>query len=145
MTNPQNEYRGACLCGAVQIKVSGKPVANGYCHCETCRRWHAAPINHWTAWPDDAVSVEAGEALLNSYRLSEHSLRHWCTQCGAGVLNKSNKGLTMVYAVVLENSGLEFSPDMHVNYAARAMDVADDLPKFKDFPQAFGGSGEMAD
>lgn len=28
---------GTCFCGAVEIEVSGEPVAMGYCHCASCR------------------------------------------------------------------------------------------------------------
>jgi hypothetical protein len=37
------DYSGLCFCGAVQFSVSGEPAAMGYCHCDSCRRWSAAP------------------------------------------------------------------------------------------------------
>ena len=37
--------------------------------------------------------------------------------------------------------GLE--PQLHIFYGERVMDVADDLPKFKDLPEPFGGTGEL--
>jgi hypothetical protein len=38
---------------------------------------------------------------------------------------------------------LTFSPGVHVNYAETVLPMRDGLPKFKDFPEGFGGSGEM--
>ena len=38
--------------------------------------------------------------------------------------------------------GLEFKPGLHVNYESTIMPMKDSLPKFKDFPEDFGGSGE---
>jgi hypothetical protein len=38
---------------------------------------------------------------------------------------------------------LAFSPSFHANYAETVLPVCDGLPKLKDFPQEFGGSGEM--
>ena len=32
---------------------------------------------------------------------------------------------------------------MHVNYAETVLPMNDGLPKFRDFPSDFGGSGEM--
>jgi hypothetical protein len=32
---------------------------------------------------------------------------------------------------------------MHAYYKDRLVDMTDDLPKFADFPEAFGGSGKM--
>ena len=49
-------------------------------------------------------------------------------------------GVVDVYAGMLE--GLEFEPALHVNYESTIMPMADGLPKFKDFPSDFGGSGE---
>ena len=50
-------YRGACFCGAVQLEVSGKPEAMGYCHCRSCRSWSGGPVNAFTLWKPEAVRV----------------------------------------------------------------------------------------
>ena len=34
-------------------------------------------------------------------------------------------------------------PGVHVNYAETVLPMRDGLPKLKDFPAEFGGSGEM--
>ena len=34
-----NVHTGRCFCGAVELTVTGEPVAMGYCHCESCRQW----------------------------------------------------------------------------------------------------------
>jgi hypothetical protein len=38
---------------------------------------------------------------------------------------------------------LRFSPAVHINYAEAVLPMRDGLPKFKDFPAEFGGSGEQ--
>ena len=38
---------------------------------------------------------------------------------------------------------LKFSPGVHVNYAETVPPMRDGLPKFKDFPKEFGGSGDL--
>ena len=37
---------------------------------------------------------------------------------------------------------LKFQPGVHVNYQEAVLRVEDGLPKMKDFPKEFGGSGE---
>jgi hypothetical protein len=37
---------------------------------------------------------------------------------------------------------LDFKPAVHVNYAETVLPIRDGLPKLKDFPKEFGGSGE---
>jgi hypothetical protein len=39
--------------------------------------------------------------------------------------------------------GLAFKPRVHINYAETVLPMRDGLPKLKDFPKEFGGSGEM--
>jgi hypothetical protein len=38
---------------------------------------------------------------------------------------------------------LKFIPGVHVNYAETVLPMRDGLPKLKDFPLEFGGSGEQ--
>jgi hypothetical protein len=37
---------------------------------------------------------------------------------------------------------VKFEPGLHVHYAETTLPMKDGLPKFKDFPAEFGGSGE---
>ena len=53
-------YQGSCFCGAVRFTVTGEPAAMGYCHCESCRTWSAAPVNAFTLWKPDAVQITQG-------------------------------------------------------------------------------------
>jgi hypothetical protein len=50
-------------------------------------------------------------------------------------------GLVDVYAATLPT--LAFKPGLHVNYAETVLPMRDGLPKMKDFPAEFGGSGEQ--
>jgi hypothetical protein len=143
MSTDNKEYNGACMCGDVKFKVSGDPAAAGYCHCEICRKWHSAPINAWAVWRNENFEVTQGEEYIDSYRVSEQSLRHWCKNCGSGLYNKKDVPFTVVYAITLENSDFKHEPAMHLYYSERFMDINDNLPKFKDFPTELGGSGEL--
>ena len=50
-------------------------------------------------------------------------------------------GLTDVMSVVLPT--FSFQPSVHVHYGEKVLSMRDGLPKFKDMPKDFGGSGEM--
>jgi len=50
-------------------------------------------------------------------------------------------GLVDVFAATLPS--LKFSPGVHVNYSETVLPMRDGLPKLKDFPTEFGGSGEQ--
>lgn len=46
MSMKTESYEGRCFCGDVEIRVTGEPVAMGFCHCESCRSWSAGPVNY---------------------------------------------------------------------------------------------------
>ena len=135
-------YSGKCFCGTVQIEVTGEPQGMGYCHCSSCRSWSAAPVNAFTLWKQDAVRITAGAEHLATFAKTAGSRRQYCTACGGHVMtDHPGLGLIDVYAATLPT--LEFKPAVHINYAETVLPMRDGLPKLKDFPAEFGGSGEQ--
>jgi hypothetical protein len=131
---------GSCFCGSVRVVVRGEPVAMGFCHCESCRRWSASPLNAFTLWKPDAVRITGGAEQVGTYHKSPGSLRKWCTACGGHILTEHPQlGLIDVYAAMIPD--LEFAASVHVNYEDAVLPVRDGLPKLKDFPKEMGGSG----
>jgi hypothetical protein len=69
------------------------------------------------------------------------SERQYCAKCGGHLMTSHpTLGLVDVFAATLPD--LSFQPGMHVNYAETVLPMKDGLPKLKDFPTEFGGSGE---
>ncbi len=135
-------HKGECFCGAIHVEVSGKPEAMGYCHCQSCRSWSAGPVNAFTLWKPDAVRITAGAEHVGTYQKAPLSQRHYCKKCGGHLMNAhAPLGLIDVFAAKLPT--LKFEPGVHVNYAETVMAMRDGLPKLKDFPREFGGSGEL--
>jgi len=134
-------YTGKCFCGAVAIEASGEPEAMGYCHCRSCRSWSGGPVNAFSLWKPEAVKVTAGKDRIGTYQKTEFSQRQYCTVCGGHLMtNHPTIGLVDVFAATLPE--LPFAPGVHVNYAETVLPMRDGLPKLKDFPAEFGGSGE---
>lgn len=139
--NQNTTYNGSCFCGAVEISVTGEPVAMGYCHCESCRHWSAGPVNAFTLWIPGAVEVTKGEDQVGTYNKTPRSFRKWCKSCGGHLLTDHPPfTLTDVYAGVIPD--LSFKPAMHVFYEETVLPMKDGLPKFKDLPKEAGGTGE---
>ncbi len=133
---------GSCFCGAVELEVEGAPEGMGYCHCRSCRSWSGGPVNAFTLWKPETVKVTRGAEHLATYQKTEVSQRQYCTKCGGHLMtNHPPLGLVDVFAATIPT--LDFAPGVHINYAETVLPMRDGLPKLKDFPAEFGGSGEM--
>lgn len=133
-------HKGECFCGSVKIEVSGEPHAMGYCHCASCRSWSAAPVNAFSLWEPQQVKVTAGEENIGTFAKTPVSERKWCTKCGGHVMtNHPPFNLVDVYAATIPT--FPHKPGLHVYYSEKVLQIKDGLPKFADFPEAFGGSG----
>jgi hypothetical protein len=135
-------YIGRCFCGAVELEVSGAPEAMGYCHCNSCRSWSAAPVNAFTLWKAGAVKVTSGAEYVARHEKTSFSQRMYCSKCGGHLMTGHQPvGLVDVYAATIPT--LKFTPGVHVNYGETVLRMKDGLPKMKDFPSELGGSGEL--
>jgi hypothetical protein len=120
-------YVGSCFCGAVQLAVEGEPEGMGYCHC--------------SLWKPEAVKVTSGAEHVTTFTKSPASERQYCAQCGGHLMtNHPSLGVVDVFAATLPT--LKFVPGVHINYAETVLPMRDGLPKLRDFPADFGGSGE---
>jgi hypothetical protein len=134
-------HTGTCYCGAVAIEMTGAPLQVGYCHCDNCRRYSAAPVAAFTLWKPETITVTRGSEFLGRYKSSEMSERRFCTKCGGHIMvEHPTLGLVDVRTGILPS--FAFKPAIHLNYEETVLPMKDGLPKFKDFPASVGGSGE---
>ena len=132
---------GKCFCGSVEIEVNGEPAAMGYCHCNSCRSWSGAPVNAFSLWKPDTVRVTKGAEHVTTFSKTKFSRRQYCAKCGGHLMvDHPTIGLVDVYSATIPT--LAFKPGVHINYAETVLPMRDGLPKLKDFPAEFGGSGQ---
>ena len=84
---------GQCYCGEIEFVVdpSVTPLVSLYCHCESCRRAHAAPLYQVIYIAPKAFRITKGEDThLKSFtRPKEGSPeRFFCGNCGSRVKNE---------------------------------------------------------
>jgi hypothetical protein len=135
-------YQGKCFCGAVVLTVTGQPVAMGYCHCESCRSWSAGPVNAFSLWAPEAVTVTKGTENIATYHKTDASHRKFCKLCG-GHLMTDHPGFNLVDVYAATIPDLPFRPALHVHYDEAVLQMRDGLPKQKDLPAEMGGSGVL--
>ena len=76
------------------------------------------------------------------YTKAGDSHRSFCKQCGGHVMNERPAlGMNSIY--VRLDPPLDQQPSLHVYYAEKTLSIADGLPKYKDVPEEFGGSGAV--
>lgn len=134
-------HSGSCFCGTVKLEAIGAPEVMGYCHCQSCRSWSGGPVNTFTLWKPEAVRVTKGGEHVATFQKTAFSRRQYCGRCGGHLMTiHPTIGLVDVSSATLPT--LAFPPGVHVNYAETVLPIRDGLPKLKDFPAAFGGSGD---
>ena len=76
-----DQFTGGCLCGNVQIVVSGPPYRVGLCHCLDCRKHHGALFHASAIFPQEAVTI-TGET-------GNYAGRFFCPRCGSPVFSRT--------------------------------------------------------
>ena len=145
--NNINAHHGSCFCGAVQFTVDGGPEGMGYCHCDSCRRWSASPVNAFTLWKPEAIKVTRGADKIDAFEKNPGyegetvtSIRKWCKTCGGHIFTEHpTMGLIDVYAAAIPD--FPFNAGVHVHYQESVLAMKDGLPKMQDLPAEAGGSG----
>ena len=138
----EKTYKAVCFCGAVELRLSGDPIIMGYCHCDSCKSWSAAPVSTFTLWSPDSVEIIKGADNILTYNKTERSYRKSCKTCGGHLLNEFKPmALLDVYADII--SDFSFEPVMHVFYGESVLPIKDGLPKYKDLPEEAGGTGKQ--
>ncbi|MFT5684655.1 MAG: hypothetical protein ACI8RZ_005599 [Myxococcota bacterium] len=84
---------GHCYCGGVTFTVqasdSAPPVFTAYCHCDSCRRAHAAPLYQVVGVRADQHTITAGADLIRDFQRPGKSIvRSFCTVCGSRIYNR---------------------------------------------------------
>lgn len=131
----------ACLCGAAVLKITGAPVVQAYCHCDDCQAAHGAAYVATAAFPAEAVEVVKGRLLTLVVKTAP---RVRCADCGTFLFTEvAGANLRSVNATLLAKT--RFKPQFHLQCQYAVLPVVDDLPHYRDFPTAFGGSGELVE
>jgi hypothetical protein len=99
-------------------------------------------VNAFTLWAPEAVTVTEGGQHIETYRKTDLSHRQFCRLCGGHLMTR-HPPLNMVDVFAATIPDLMFLPQVHVNYAETVLPMRDGLPKLKDFPAEFGGSGDV--
>ena len=129
-TNPP--LVGRCGCGAVRYRMETPTAFVSHCHCETCRRAHAAPLVTWTKVPTDRLRLDGADALTR-WESSPGVFRSFCSACGTHMTFTADDTPGQVYVPVATLEGMpDRLPDSHVSWEEHVpwIDGMADLPRY---------------
>jgi hypothetical protein len=117
------EVTGRCYCGtiafAVRIPGGVEPIFTALCHCDSCRRAHAAPLYQVACIEESMYEITAGAARLNEYRKpNSRIVRAFCDECGTRILNRfpgwtpQNKVPLVFFPTLLDDEYLHPLPEV---------------------------------
>lgn len=82
MTEPTNNTKGQCHCGAVQFEGKGGIKGVDACHCATCRQLNGGP--YMGVGFHDGITLTQSVSL-KWYDSSEWARRGFCGECGTSL------------------------------------------------------------
>jgi len=137
----QTNYRGSCLCGALEYEITGETERFYHCHCQRCRK--ATGTGHASNLfiKADKVNWLKGEQYLVEYKVpeAERFTNCFCKQCGS----RMPRFVPQLSMVMLPAGSLDIEPEekpqIHIFWGSRAswsceageLPVADEYPTNK--------------
>jgi len=136
----QANFRGSCLCGAVQYEVAGEPQRFHHCYCSRCRKatgtGHASNIMirpgqlHWIR----------GEELIRYYKVqgAQRFANCFCSVCGGRLPRYVKETDMIVIPAGSLDSDPAIKPGARIFWGSRASwSCGDDgVPVHAEYPPA---------
>ena len=128
--------KGSCHCRAVSYEVTRIDGPLEHCHCNTCRKTHAASHATTSRVSRQAFRWLSGEDRLAAYESSPGKTRLFCSVCGCHIvaMRKGQPHLILRIATLDDDPGLR--PQRHIWRSHDVPWLADaSLPSFEEWAQ----------
>jgi len=129
-------YSGKCLCGTVNINITGEISDIIHCHCSLCRK------NSGTAYATNGFintadfEIISGENCLTEFSTKPGRSRHFCTKCGSPVFSSNDQDPSRLrIRLGIITSDISERPISHnfVTSKANWEDLDAELPRYDAF------------
>jgi hypothetical protein len=137
---------GSCACGAVAYAVEAELSPILHCHCQTCRKVHAAAFSSIVAVPGHSFRWTSGEHLLSAFESSPGKFRRFCSRCGSHLIAERTGSANVMLRLGCLDTQLPGRPLAHIwrSDAATWFDPKISLPEFAEAYQPSLGPSEPA-
>ena len=129
-------YSGKCLCGNVNLRITGEISDIIHCHCSLCRK------NSGTAYATNGFintsdfEILSGNDCLTTFTFKPGRNRHFCTQCGSPVYSSNDQDPTRLrIRLGIIDSDISERPILHNFVTSKASweDLDENLPRYDAF------------
>ena len=111
MTDPLN---GSCLCKGVRYQVDRLDMPISHCHCESCRKVHAAAFVTTAGVMREHFRWIKGQDRLSSHESSPGKWRHFCSVCGSHLMAERLVQPHVIVRVATLDDDPEMTPQAHI-------------------------------
>ena len=111
MTDPLN---GSCFCKGVRYQVDCLDMPISHCHCDSCRKVHAAAFVATAGVMREHFRWTQGEALLASFESSPGKFRHFCSRCGSHLMAERGHQPHVIVRVATLDDDPAVRPTAHI-------------------------------
>lgn len=126
---PAAERTGACLCGAVRLRVRGLVPEIRVCHCKRCQRWTGSVLVDVEV-PAGGLTVEGRDAL--AFFAAPLAERAFCARCGSSLwfrfTDRADAPYDLCAGILDDTSGLPLTREDYVDQGAGLV-IAGDHPR----------------
>ncbi|PKM18404.1 MAG: hypothetical protein CVV11_13885 [Gammaproteobacteria bacterium HGW-Gammaproteobacteria-15] len=125
---------GNCLCGNVRYEITGKMGDIVHCHCQTCRKAHAAAFSSVAAVNDTDFRL-LGSEWLKYYQSSPGKRRYFCTNCGSQIYAKRDNTAHIILRLGCLNDTAATHELKHIWVSQKAgwYSINNNLPEYARF------------
>jgi len=127
----------SCLCGGIQISVSGKVGPLVYCHCSRCQKASGTAFSANVNVRRVYWQYTSGEHLIREFESSPGVYRAFCSHCGSPIYSRWDSQPDMLrlrLGLVNEDPGRRALAHFWVESRAQWFTSTDSLPQFERGP-----------
>jgi hypothetical protein len=128
--------RAECLCGGIQIEITGRPGPVVYCHCTRCRKASGSAFATGADVRAKYWSL-SGEELLQEFESSSGVFRAFCSRCGSPIYSRREgdpESYRLRLGLLSEDPGRRSVAHFWVGSMAAWFEITDDLPQYHAGP-----------
>lgn len=94
--------KGSCACGAVGYEIDRIDLPVSHCHCQSCRKTHAAAFVTTAGVLREHFHWTRGQEKLSNYESSPGKLRRFCSLCGCHLVAGDTAAAVIVRVATLD-------------------------------------------